>query len=101
MLILVSIAFFSAQALGAGVDGVLQQYRIFTEDTPIRFPKHLTYEEAACLPCTGVTAYNALFGAIPLLPGQTVLLQGTGGVSMTALTLAHAAGAKVRCSDDS
>lgn len=61
----------------------------------LSIPKHLSYEEAAALPGTGSTAWNALFGAMPLVPGETVLFQGTGGVSMTGLMIANAAGAKV------
>lgn len=62
----------------------------------LHVPKHLSYEEAACFPCAGVTSWNALFGGgVPLKPGQTVLFKGTGGVSITGLILAHAAGAKV------
>lgn len=62
----------------------------------LRIPKHLSYEEAACFPCAGVTAWNALYGGgIPLKPGQTVLFKGTGGVAITGLILAHSAGAKV------
>ena len=81
--------------LGAPIDGVLQEYRAFDEHGLLHIPKHLTWEEAACIPCAGVTAWNALYGGIPLIAGQTVLLQGTGGVSMFGLILAHAAGAKV------
>ncbi|EIM82362.1 NAD-P-binding protein [Stereum hirsutum FP-91666 SS1] len=81
-------------ALGGTLDGVLTQYRIFPSVGLLRVPKHLSYEEAACWPCAGVTAWNALFGAIRLLPGQTVLCQGTGGVSIMALMFASAAGAK-------
>ncbi|TFY79186.1 hypothetical protein EWM64_g4829 [Hericium alpestre] len=81
-------------ALGAPIDGVLQQYRVFHEIGLLYVPKHLTYEEASCWPCTGVTAWNALFGSVPIVPGQTVLFQGTGGVCMTGLQLAHAMGAK-------
>ncbi|THH07345.1 hypothetical protein EW146_g9351 [Bondarzewia mesenterica] len=81
-------------ALGAPIDGVLQEYRVFDAVGLLNFPEHLTYEEAACWPCAGVTAWNALFGGIPLTPGQTVLIQGTGGVSMLGLILANAAGAK-------
>ncbi|CAH0043167.1 unnamed protein product [Clonostachys rhizophaga] len=51
-------------------------------------------EQWAALVCTGVTAWNSLFGLKPLLPGQTVLFQGTGGVSVTGLVLAKAAGAR-------
>ncbi|KAA1475813.1 NAD-P-binding protein [Dentipellis sp. KUC8613] len=80
--------------MGAPIDGVLQTHRVFPEIGLLHVPKHLTYDEAACWPCTGVTAWNALFGSIPLVPGQTVLFQGTGGVCMTGLQLASAMGAK-------
>lgn len=84
--------------LGGPQDGTLQQYRVFNPTGLLHLPAHLSYEEGSCLPCTGVTAWNALYGGAPLVPGQTVLFQGTGGVSMTGLMLAHAAGAKVsRC----
>jgi len=59
-------------------------------------PSGLTHEEAACLPCAGVTAWHALFRAgRPLKTGETVLVLGTGGVSVFALQFAHAAGARV------
>jgi len=61
----------------------------------IRIPDSLSFEEAATLPCAALTAWHALFEAGPLKPGQTVLLQGTGGVSIFALQFAKAAGAKV------
>lgn len=83
------------QVLGGSIDGVLTQYRVFNEIGLLRVPKHLSYEEAACWPCAGVTAWNALFGGFRLVPGQTVLCQGTGGVSIMALILANAAGARV------
>lgn len=83
------------QVLGGHIDGVLTQYRVFPESGLVRIPTHLSYEEAACWPCAGVTAWNALFGATKLVPGQTVLCQGTGGVSIMALILANAAGARV------
>ncbi|EIM82292.1 NAD-P-binding protein [Stereum hirsutum FP-91666 SS1] len=83
------------QHLGGPIDGVLQQYRVFHSTGLLHVPKHLSYEEAACFPCAGVTSWNALFGGgVPLKPGQTVLFKGTGGVSITGLILAHAAGAK-------
>lgn len=77
------------------MDGVLQEYRVFKADALLHIPKHLSYEEAACYPCAGVTAWNALYGGTPLKPGQTVLFQGTGGVSMAGLVFAVRAGAKV------
>ncbi|KAL9542174.1 hypothetical protein MBANPS3_008749, partial [Mucor bainieri] len=83
-------------ALGAASDGVLSQYKIVSSYTVNKLPKdsHLTDEEAACLVCTGVTSWNALYGtADKFIAGQTVLMLGTGGVSITSLILAKAAGA--------
>ena len=48
----------------------------------MKIPDHLSYEEAATLPCTAVTAWNALHGPVPVKAGDFVLVQGTGGVSM-------------------
>lgn len=76
-------------------DGCMCEYFVMHENALIKMPNNLTYEEAAVLPCTGVTAFNALFNAGGLQPGQTVLLLGTGGVSIFALKFAKAAGAKV------
>jgi NADPH:quinone reductase-like Zn-dependent oxidoreductase len=86
----------ASKAFGATTDGVLCQYKVFHTTGVNKLPKesHLSYEEAASLVCTGVTAWNALYGSgIPFVAGQTVLLLGTGGVSVTALVLAKAAGA--------
>ncbi|GAN05827.1 nad-p-binding protein [Mucor ambiguus] len=83
-------------ALGAAVDGVLSQYKVVPSYAVNKLPKdsHLTDEEAACLVCTGVTSWNALYGtADKFIAGQTVLMLGTGGVSITSLILAKAAGA--------
>jgi len=83
-------------ALGGPLDGLLAQYRVFHEDGLVAIPSSLSFEEAACLPCAGLTAWNALFGAgKPLKAGQSVLVQGTGGVSIFALQFARAAGARV------
>jgi NADPH:quinone reductase-like Zn-dependent oxidoreductase len=82
-------------ALGGAVDGVLAEYRLFDQQGLVPLPNHMSFEEGATLPCAGVTAWNALFGATPVRPGQTVLVLGTGGVSIFALQFAHAAGAKV------
>ena len=76
-------------------DGCMCEVFTMHEDALVKMPEHLSYEEAAVLPCTGVTAFNALFTAGGLKPGQTVLLLGTGGVSIFALKFAKAAGAKV------
>jgi len=82
-------------SLGGAIDGVLTEYAVFDQDGLVAIPEHLSFEEAACLPCAGVTAWNALFTLRPLGPGQSVLLLGTGGVSIFALQFARAAGARV------
>src|SRR4029077_15992205 len=74
---------------------VLAEYRLFGEEGLVRLPEALSYEEGAALPCAGVTAGDALYGARPLQPGEDVLVLGTGGVSMLALQFARAAGARV------
>ncbi|PCH01984.1 Polyketide synthase, enoylreductase [Penicillium occitanis (nom. inval.)] len=81
-------------ALGALPDGVLREYAVFTEDSLVHIPPSLSYEEASTLPCAGLTAWNCLYGSRPLRPGDTVLTQGTGGVSMFALQFAIATGAE-------
>jgi NADPH:quinone reductase-like Zn-dependent oxidoreductase len=81
--------------LGSPYDGVLTEYRVFTEDGVIKFPAHLSFEEASTMPCAGVTAWNGLFEGKICKPGETVLALGTGGVSIWALQLAKAAGARV------
>lgn len=76
-------------------DGCMCELFKMHQDGIVRMPSNLTYEEAGVLSCTGVTAYNALFKAGGLEPGQTVLILGTGGVSILALKFAKAAGARV------
>lgn len=89
----------SKKALGGDVDGMLAEYVLLAEDGVVHFPKHLSYEEAATLPCAGVTAWNALHHAgqpaDPALPGDTVVIQGTGGVSIFALQFGKLLGASV------
>jgi NADPH:quinone reductase-like Zn-dependent oxidoreductase len=89
----------SKAALGGDVDGMLAEYALLGQDGVVRFPKHLSYEEAATLPCAGVTAWNALHHAgepaHPALPGETIVIQGTGGVSIFALQFAKLLGARV------
>lgn len=85
----------AASALGGAIDGVLSEYRLFEEDGLVRIPEHLSFEDAATLPCAAVTAWNALHGMRGVDAAQTVLLLGTGGVSIFALQLARAAGARV------
>jgi NADPH:quinone reductase-like Zn-dependent oxidoreductase len=84
-----------ANALGGSIDGMLREEVVLDQHAWVGVPAHLSFEEAATLPCAGVTAYNALFEAASLKPGDTLLVQGTGGVSMFALQLARAAGARV------
>ena len=82
-------------SLGGQTDGVLAQQVVLPQDGVVRVPEHLTDEEAAALPCAAVTAWNALMVRGTLKPGETVLVQGTGGVSLFALQFAHMAGARV------
>ncbi len=84
------------QALGSPLDGTLAEYAVFYESGLVPVPETLSMEEAATLPCAGQTAWHTLFGAgVPLMPGQTVLTLGTGGVSSFALLFAKAGGARV------
>ncbi|PWN87096.1 putative alcohol dehydrogenase [Acaromyces ingoldii] len=83
--------------LGGSIDGMLSQYRALPETALVHIPQHLSWEEAATLPCAAVTAWNGLFG-LPsnvLQPGETVVCEGTGGVSVFGAQFAIAAGAKV------
>ncbi len=81
-------------ALGGDRDGVLREFGAFDESGLVRIPDHFSFEEAATLPCAAVTAYHALFESGRLHPSNTVLLQGTGGVSIFALQLASVYGAR-------
>lgn len=83
-------------ALGSPLDGMLREQAALNEDGLVAIPDHLSYGDAACLPCAAVTAWHALFRAgRPTRAGDTVLVLGTGGVSIAALQLARAAGARV------
>ena len=82
-------------ALGGDIDGMLAEYVALPAESVVAIPEHLTYEEAATLPCAGVTAWNAITTAGKVRPGQTVLIQGTGGVSIFALQFAKLAGTRV------
>ncbi|GES62468.1 zinc-containing alcohol dehydrogenase [Aspergillus terreus] len=85
----------ASSGLGGVIDGTLRQYGVFNENGLVRSPNNLTHLESSTLSCAALTSWNALYGLKPLLPGQTVLVQGTGGVSMFALQFAKAAGATV------
>lgn len=80
--------------LGGGLDGMLAEYVVNPEHAWVKIPEHLTYEEAATLPCAAVTAWNSLTTG-NLIAGQTILTLGTGGVSIFALQFAKLLGAKV------
>ena len=68
---------------------------LLDERSWVKIPSHLSFEQASTLPCAGVTAWHALFEARTLKPGDTVLVQGSGGVSMFALLLARVTGASM------
>ena len=88
--------FAARAALGSPLDGMLAEQVVLYEDGVIAVPDGLSFEQAACLPCAGVTAWHALMHAgRPMRAGDTVLVLGTGGVSMLALQFAKAAGARV------
>ncbi|WP_394820669.1 NAD(P)-dependent alcohol dehydrogenase [Pendulispora albinea] len=76
-------------------DGVLSEYIVVDEHAAVRAPRNLSDVEAATLPCAGVTAWDALFVSGQVRPGDTVVVQGTGGVSLFAVLLAKLAGARV------
>lgn len=80
--------------LGGDFDGCLREFAAFEENGLVRIPDHLSYEEAATLPCAGLTAYHALFISGCLKPDDTVLLLGTGGLSMFALQFASVYGCR-------
>ena len=82
-------------ALGGSVDGVLTEYRVFPARALVKTPEHLSDIEAAALPCAGLTAWSAVVKLGDVKPGQTVLVQGTGGVSLFALQFAKMCGARV------
>ena len=82
-------------ALGGDVDGMLAEYVVLDATGVVHLPEHLSYEEGATLPCAGVTAWNAVVTAAHTKPGDTVVIQGTGGVSIFALQFAKMLGARV------
>ena len=84
-----------ASAMGGGMDGMLAEQVCLSAEGLVRIPAHLSFEEAATLPCAAVTAWNALFRSGGLKPGESVVVLGTGGVSIFALQFAKIAGARV------
>ncbi len=84
-----------ASPLGGPLDGVLQQHMQVIADGASKIPDYLSFEEAATLPCAGLTSWRATAVEAPVGPSSTILVQGTGGVSIFALQFAKAMGAKV------
>jgi NADPH:quinone reductase-like Zn-dependent oxidoreductase len=82
-------------SLGGGVDGVLSEYFVLAEQGLVEIPADVSFEQAATLPCAGVTAWHALVESGQLRAGQWVLVLGTGGVSIFGLQIAKALGARV------
>jgi NADPH:quinone reductase-like Zn-dependent oxidoreductase len=82
-------------ALGGAINGMMAEKVCLNAEGLVYYPQHLSFEEAATLPCAAVTAWHALFRSGGLRPGETVLLQGSGGVSLFALQFARMAGARV------
>ena len=80
---------------GAAANGVLAEYTLFDETSLVHVPAHLTDEEAATLPCAGVTAWNAVASSGFIKPGDSVVVLGTGGVSIFALQFARFHGARI------
>jgi NADPH:quinone reductase-like Zn-dependent oxidoreductase len=83
-----------ANALGGSLDGMLAEEVVLPERAWVKIPARYSFEQASTLPCAGVTAWHALFEAATLTPGETVLVQGGGGVSTFAVQLARSAGAR-------
>lgn len=81
--------------LGGDLDGMLQEYVLLSATGFVRLPDHLSYAQGATLPCAALTAWQGLFVKGNLQPGESVLVQGTGGVSLFALQFARMAGARV------
>ncbi len=86
---------YGNSALGGAIDGVLTQLRVFDQEGLVRIPEHMSFAEGATLPCAGLTAWNALVPTAQVQAGDTVLLLGTGGVSIFGLQFAKLHGARV------
>lgn len=84
-----------ASAMGGAIDGMLTEIAVLEEDGVVRLPDHLSFEEGATLPCAGVTAWHALVEIGAIKAGDTVLVLGSGGVSIFALQFARMFGARV------
>ena len=85
----------AAKALGGAVDGLLREFAVLPAAALLPIPEYLSFEEAATLPCAAVTAWDALMVRGELQRGETVLILGSGGVSVFALQIAKLMGARV------
>jgi NADPH:quinone reductase-like Zn-dependent oxidoreductase len=83
------------EQFGCTRDGMLAEFMVTDQEALVSIPAHLSFEEAATLPCAGVTAWSALTGPRPVLPSDTVLTIGSGGVALFALQFATLLGARV------
>ena len=86
---------YMPSALGGPSDGVLAEQIVVSEESLVRIPSYMSYEQAATLPCAAVTAWNAALVKGRLQPGQTIVTLGTGGVSLFVAQIAAAIGARV------
>jgi NADPH:quinone reductase-like Zn-dependent oxidoreductase len=86
---------YQLDSLGMTTDGWLAEHILLHENAIVHLPAYMSYAEAASLPCAAVTAWTGLNLSSPLQPGQTVLVQGTGGVALFALQVARMFGARV------
>jgi len=85
---------YAFEQYGSDRDGWLGEYKAVDQEALVSIPTHLSFEEAATLPCAALTAWSALNGPTPIGPGDSVLILGTGGVSLFALQLAKLSGAR-------
>ena len=86
---------FALEQYGCTREGVFADYVLADEDGIIAIPSHLSFDEAAALPCAGVTAWAALHGPRAVSPGETVLTIGSGGVALFVIQFAKLCGARV------
>lgn len=85
----------AAHQLGARQDGMLTEYRALDEEEAVAVPAHLSFEEAATLPCAALTAWSGVNGWRPIVPGDNVLVVGGGGIALFAVQFAKIFGARV------
>jgi NADPH:quinone reductase-like Zn-dependent oxidoreductase len=91
----------AGSAMGGAIDGMLAEQIVLREDGLVHLPAHLSFEEGATLPCAAVTAWHALVDHARTRAGDTVLILGTGGVSIFALQFARMMGATVLATSSS